>query len=205
MPQSAEAILTPLEHPSNQTFQVAIRKRTSVFVDPAFRDRGAEQRAHLTMKFVLDRFDNLGKARTKPSDADGSNGFLPRILIVGSHGKNLFEQHLRREVGTKRREIRATITAQNAPSDDRRGEAATRDTREERRFFIVKKRDSGKRGTQDYARVEAALDKGFVFTNDAKAGEGGDHVQAGFAGSLAHVGNNCFIGFKGDAFLQLPP
>jgi len=71
------------------------------------------------MKFVLERFHKFLKARAKPSDADGSNGFLPGVLIIRRHGENLFEKHLRREVRAARRQFRATIAAQNVPADDR--------------------------------------------------------------------------------------
>src|SRR5207245_7146457 len=108
----------------------------------------------------------------KPGDADGTNGFLPGILIIRRHGKNLFKQHLRREAGAARREFGAPIAAQNAAADDRGGERGTGDTREERRFFVVKKRDGSKRRTQHYAGVQTdAFNKGFVFTNDAEAVE----------------------------------
>src|SRR6266481_7166570 len=198
-------MLAALEHPADQTFQVAIRQRASILLNLTFRDRGAEQRAPLATEFVLERLDEFREARAKPGDADGTNGFLPGILIIRRHGKNLFEQHLRREAGAARRELRATITAQNAATDDRSGQRGTGDTREERRLFVVKKRNSGKRRTQHYAGIQTdAFNKGFVFTNDAEAGEGGDYIEAGFAWRLAHIGNNGFIGLKGDAFLQLP-
>src|SRR5258705_13881954 len=103
------------------------------------------------MEFVLERPDKLSEARVKPGDADGLNGFLPGVLIIRCHRKNLFEKHLRLEVHAVRRKFSATIAAQDSAAHDRSGQGGTRDAREERRLLIFDERDGGERRTQHYA------------------------------------------------------
>src|SRR6202521_5869590 len=158
------------------------------------------------MEFFLEWPDKLSEARAKPGEADGLNSFLPSVLIIRRHRKNLFEKHLRLEVRAVRRKFSATIAAQDSAAHDRGGQGGARDTREEGRLLILDQRDGGKRRTQHYAGMQTdSLDKGFVLPDDAQPCERRDDVNAGFARRLAHVGNERLVGFEGHALLQLPP
>src|SRR6266550_6310252 len=106
------------------------------------------------MEFFLEWPDKLSEARAQPGDADGSNGFLPSVLIIGRHRKNLFEKHLRLKVHTVRRKFSATIAAQDSAAHDRGGQGGARDAREERRLLIFDERDGGERITQHYAGMQ---------------------------------------------------
>ena len=71
------------------------------------------------MEFFLEWPDKLSEARAQPGDANGLNGFLPSVLIIRRHWKNLFEKHLRLEVHAVRRKFSAAIAAQNSAAHDR--------------------------------------------------------------------------------------
>ncbi len=45
---------------------------------------------------------------------------------------------------------------------------------------------------------------GFVFADDAQAAERGHHVHATFTRRLAHIGNQRFVGLKGNTLFELP-
>src|SRR5260370_13599319 len=199
-------ILAALQHPTDQTFQFAIRQRTGILLDARIRYRGVQQRTYFAMEFILERLDEVGEAGAKPGDADGLNGFMPGVLIIRGHRENFFEKHLRSEVSAMRREFRATITAQNAATDNRRGQSGPRDARNKRRLLIFKWRDSGKRRTQHYARVQAdTLDQGFILPDHAQPTNRPTNTTAPSSRHLPHVGDESFIGFERYAFLQLPP
>src|SRR5437016_2915653 len=96
------------------------------------------------MEFDLKWPNKLSEARAKPGDADGLYGFMPGILIIRRHRKNLFEKHLRTEVHALCREFSAAIATQDTAAHDRGGQRGTRDAREERGFGVFDQRDSGK-------------------------------------------------------------
>src|SRR6267378_5396190 len=158
------------------------------------------------MEFFLEWPDKLSEARAQPGHADGLNGFLPSVLIIRRHRKNLFEKHLRLEVHAVRRKFSAAIATQNSAAYDRGGQGGARDAREERRLLIFDERDGGERRTQHYAGMQPdSLDEGFVLPDDAQPCERRDDVNAGFARRLAHIGNERLVGFERHALLQLPP
>src|SRR5258706_349489 len=91
-------MLATLQHPPNQPFQLTIGQRTRIFFDASIRDRRMQQRTNLATEFILQSPYEVGEARAKPRDADGLDGLLPGILIIGGDRKNFFEKHLWREV-----------------------------------------------------------------------------------------------------------
>src|SRR5260370_6806256 len=95
-----------MHHPTDQSFHLAICKRTRPFMTTAFEKRGVRKRPHVTVEFVLERPNELRHAIPKPRHTHGLNPFSPGILIIGGHRKNLFEQHLRREVTPKAGDFR---------------------------------------------------------------------------------------------------
>src|SRR5260370_30103605 len=94
------------------------------------------------MEFILEGPNEIREACAKPCDADRLNSFMPSVLIIRGHRKNLFEKHLRSEVRAICREFGATIAAQNSATVNRRGQVGTRDARKELRLLIFNQRHS---------------------------------------------------------------
>src|SRR6267154_1765419 len=157
------------------------------------------------MEFILERPNKLGEPRAKTGDADGFNGLLPGVLIISRDRKDFLEKHLRCETRAMCWKFRATIAAQNAAAHDGGRQRGTGDPREQRWLLLFQKRNGGERRAHYYTGVKPdAFDERFVLPNDTKARKRDDHVHAGLAWRLPHIGDERLVGFEGHAFLQLP-
>src|SRR5579883_191867 len=145
--------LAAVKHPSYQAFQLAVGKRAAIVANLAAGNGAVQERADLTAKFLLERRNEIGEPRAESRDANGTDSFSPGVLVVGSHRKNFLEQHLRREGGTGSGKLGAAVAAEDAIADDGGGERIAGNACKQRGLVVVQERESGKRGTQNDARV----------------------------------------------------
>src|SRR5207249_2557546 len=157
------------------------------------------------MKLLLQGTGKLTKAHAEAGNAHRRNPFVPGVLIVGRHRKNLLQKHLGRETCSGRGKLRTTVSTEQAGAHDGRGQGRTGNPGEQDGPVTIEQANCREGGTQHDARLHSdSLGKGFVFANDTEPRQGGDNVNARLAGGLTEIGDDGFVRFKWHALFQLP-
>src|SRR5215467_15558872 len=124
------------------------------------------------MELLFQWTGEFTKSNAKPGNSHGRNPLVPRVLIVGCDGENLFQQHLRRKVRPDSRKLSATVAAKQARAHDGSGQGRTRNSSEQNGPIAIKQRNGRERRTQDDSGLQSSsFGQGFVFTNNALPGK----------------------------------